>query len=125
MRIKKGTGSRVKVVIEVKTPVTTAIRPGIPPRKKYAATILTTRKANAMGRLVRSKNTIPPKSKLMTNHHSMDYLSVLISINLLHAILKNWMVRKMLPAGMMMKMTHFGTVTALTSVIPFRMHSRV
>ena len=75
--MKKGTGSRVNVVMEEKTPVTTATRPGIPPKKKYAATILTTRKANAMGRLVRSRNTIPPKSKLMTNHHSMGYLPVL------------------------------------------------
>jgi hypothetical protein len=32
--MKKGTGSRVKVVMEVKTPVTVPIRPGIPPRKK-------------------------------------------------------------------------------------------
>jgi hypothetical protein len=57
--------------MEVKTPVTVPIRPGIPPRKKYAATIFTTRKAKAMGRLVRSRNTIPPKSKLMISHHSM------------------------------------------------------
>jgi len=123
--MKKGTGSRVNVVMEEKTPVTTAIRPGIPPRKKYAATTLTTRKANAMGRLVRSKNTIPPKSKLMTSHHAMGYLSVLIPTNLLHIILKNWMVRRMLPMGMMMKMIHFGIVTALTSVTPLVIHSYV
>jgi hypothetical protein len=55
----------------------------------------------------------------------MGYLVVLILINLLHAILKNWTVRKMLPIGMMIKMAHFGTVTALTSVTPFRMHSCV
>jgi hypothetical protein len=34
MRMKKGTGSRVKVVIEVNAPVTTPTRPGMPPRKK-------------------------------------------------------------------------------------------
>ena len=50
---------------------------------------------------------------------------LLISINLLHAILKNWRVRRMLPMGMMMKIVHFGIVTPLTSVISFMMHSRV
>jgi len=121
--MKKGTGSRVKVVIEVKTPVTTAIRPGIPP-EEIRRNHIDNEKGKRNGQVVRSKNTIPPKSKLMTNHHSIGYFPLLIPTNLLHAILKNWMVRRMLPMGMIMKIVHFGTVTALTSVIPFRMHSR-
>jgi hypothetical protein len=33
IRMKKGTGSRVKVVMDVKAPVATPTRPGTPPRK--------------------------------------------------------------------------------------------
>jgi hypothetical protein len=123
--MKKGTGSRVKVVMDVKTPVTVPIMPGIPPRKKYAATILTMRKAKAMGIPVSNKKTMPPKSKEMTSHHSMGYLPAFISISLLHAILKNCRVRRMKPMGMMMKTADFGTVTALTSVTPFIIQSHI
>ena len=78
MRMKKGTGRSVNVVMDEKTPVTTPTRPGMPPRKKMAATMLTTRKAKAMGMLVRRRNTMPPKRRLMMSHHSIAYLPALI-----------------------------------------------
>jgi hypothetical protein len=53
----------------------------------------------------------------------MGYLPALMSMNLLQAILKNWMVRRILPMGMMVKIADFGTVTALTSVTPCRIQS--
>jgi hypothetical protein len=71
IRMKKGTGSRVKVVMDVNTPVTTPTRPGIPPRKKYAAAILTTRNAKAMGIPVSNSKTMPPKSSDIICHHSI------------------------------------------------------
>ena len=84
---------------------------------------MTTRKAKAMGRLVRSKITIPPKSKLMISHHSMGYLPALISVSLPQAVLKNWTVRRTLPMGITLKTTALGTVIALTSVTLFTMQS--
>ena len=71
-----------------------------------------------MGRLVSNKKTMPPKSNEIISHHSMGYLPALISVSLLQAVLKNWIVRRMLPMGMMMKIADFGTAIALTSVTP-------
>lgn len=116
MKMKKGTGSRVKVLAELNAPVTTPTMPGIPPRKNQAAIMLTTRREKAMGRPVSNTKTMPPKSTRMIVYHSMTYLAALSSANLLHAILKNWTVSKKLPSGMMKKISAFGTVTALTSV---------
>jgi hypothetical protein len=75
--------------MDVKTPVTTPIRPGIPPRKKYAATILTTRKAKAMGSPVSNSKTIPPKNRERLIHHSISYFPVLILKSAMLYSLKN------------------------------------
>jgi hypothetical protein len=78
IKIKKGTGRRVKVVMELKIPVAVVISPGSPPRKNQAAAIFTIKKAKATGSPVSKKTTIPPKRIRMIAHHSTAGYSLLV-----------------------------------------------
>jgi hypothetical protein len=66
---------------------------------------------------------MPPKSKLMMEYHSTSYPPFLAETSLCHAILKNWIVRRKLPMGMMINTADLGIVTALTSVTLEVIHS--
>ncbi|MCK7513489.1 MAG: hypothetical protein MZV70_62015 [Desulfobacterales bacterium] len=52
----------------------------------------------------------------MMVYHSMGYLPSLAVTSRFHAILKNWIVRRKLPTGMITNTADLGTVTARTSV---------
>jgi hypothetical protein len=95
------------------------------PEEEIRGNYIYNEKGKGDGQVGEKQEHHTPKEQTNDQPPFHDYFPVLISISLLHAILKNWMVRRMKPMGMMLKTADFGIVTALTSVTPCRIQSHI
>jgi hypothetical protein len=81
--IKRGTGSREKIVTELKTLWISMSSPLVPPQKKYTPNRLITRKLKATGSPVARSVSSPPKIIRVANHQSIFtalFYAILVSV---------------------------------------------